>query len=167
LPCCAVLLSPATDLTFSGPSVRYNAEADPMFGADAGDLVPGIYCPGRSCAQPSISPLFGDWGGLPPLYFLAGSTEVLLDDSVRAHDRALQAGTDASIDVWPDLPHVFPVFDWLPEARVAMTAIAAFVNTHAPHGNRHGSRALQPPLQLDEIPASTAVDAATAQHSTL
>ncbi len=35
LPRCAFTLSPATDLTLSGPSVKYNAEADPMFGRGA------------------------------------------------------------------------------------------------------------------------------------
>ena len=51
------------------------------------DVLPGP----RSRTDPLISPLYGNWTGLPPLYFLAGSTEMLLDDSVRAHDRAQQA----------------------------------------------------------------------------
>ncbi len=110
LPACAVLLSPATDISMSGPSIRYNAKADPMFSAGAGDLLPDLYCPGLERTLPLISPLHGDWSGLPPLYFLAGSTEMLLDDSVRAHDRAQQAGTSSRIDVWPDMPHVFPLF---------------------------------------------------------
>ena len=78
--------------------------------------------------MPLISPLHGDWIGLPPLYFLAGSTEMLLDDSVRAHDRAQQAGTSSRIDVWPDMPHVFPLMAAvLPEGRSAFRHIARFV----------------------------------------
>ena len=166
LPTCAVLLSPATDLTLSGPSLRYNAEADPMFGTGAGDLLPGTYCPGADRAHPFISPLFGVWAGLPPLYFLAGSTEMLLDDSVRAHDRAVQAGNAASIDVWPDLPHVFPVFDWLPESRIALRAIASFI-----HRNLQSSERPEPvtvaSTEADAGSATTAVDAVTAQRSAL
>jgi acetyl esterase/lipase len=56
---------------------------------------------------------------------------MLLDDSVRAHDRALQAGTDSRIDVWPDLPHVFPLFEMLPEARRAFAEIVAFIGRRA------------------------------------
>jgi monoterpene epsilon-lactone hydrolase len=130
LPACAVLLSPSTDLTFSGPSMRYNALADPMFSESSMDLLPDIYCPGQDRGNPLLSPLFGDWSRLPPLYFLAGSTEMLLDDSVRANDRALQAGTPARIDVWSQMPHVFPVIRRLPEARVALRAIVAFVEQH-------------------------------------
>jgi acetyl esterase/lipase len=135
LPASAVLLSPSTDASMSGPSWHYNADADPMFSPGAGGLLADIYCPGQALTHPLLSPLFGVWSGLPPLYFLAGSTEMLLDDSVRAHDRALQAGVDARIDVWPDLPHVFPVISWMPEARDALARIAAFVGGRARHAS--------------------------------
>ncbi len=75
--------------------------------------------------------MFGNWSGLPPLFFLAGSTEMLLDDSVRAHDRAQQARTNSRIDVWPDMPHVFPLFSMLPEAKQALGDIVAFIDEHA------------------------------------
>jgi acetyl esterase/lipase len=127
LPACGVLLSPSTDLTLSGPSAQYNEAADPMFSAGASDLLPGIYCPGTDRSHPWLSPLFGDWRGLPALYFLVGSTEMLLDDSVRGCDRARQAGVDARIDVWVALPHVFPLFRFLPESRDALERIAGFI----------------------------------------
>jgi acetyl esterase/lipase len=127
MPDCAALLSPSTDLTASGPSMRYNAEADPMFAPAAIDLLPDQYCPGEDRRNPLLSPLLGNWHGLPPLLFHAGSTEMLLDDSVRAHDRATQAGVPAEIDVYFGLPHVWQMITWLPEARQATRAIADFV----------------------------------------
>ncbi|HET7204763.1 MAG TPA: alpha/beta hydrolase [Steroidobacteraceae bacterium] len=153
LPACAVLLSPATDLTFSGPSIRYNALADPMFSAASMDLLPDIYCPGQDRGNPLLSPLFGDWAGLPPLYFLAGSTEMLLDDSVRAHDRAMQAATPSRIDVWPHMPHVFPVIRMLPESRAALRLIVEFIDHH-----RARPRPLPEPsaAQLDAVGAFAA-----------
>jgi acetyl esterase/lipase len=77
--------------------------------------------------NPLLSPLFGNWNGLPPLLFHAGSTEMLLDDSVRAHDRARQAGVEADIEVWNEMPHVFHAFSWLPEARVGLQAVADYI----------------------------------------
>jgi acetyl esterase/lipase len=130
MPACAVLLSPSTDLTLSGASARYNAEADPMFSSASGDLLPALYCPGQARLHPWLSPLFGQWNGLPALYFIAASTEMLLDDSIRAQDRAVHAGVDARIDVWPEVPHVFPLFSFLPEARQAVAQIVEFVNGH-------------------------------------
>ena len=141
LPNCAVMLSPALDLTVSGPSAKYNADADPMFTPAAFDLLPDIYCPGQDLHNPRLSPLFGNWDGLPPLLFHVGSTEMLLDDSVRAHDRARQAGVDASIDVFYGLPHVFQAFPWLREARAALRAVGEFIVHHAQRAD-HG------PLQV-------------------
>ena len=152
-PDCAVLLSPATDIALGSPSMRYNAKADPMFSAGAIDLLPDMYCPGLERALPLISPLHGDWTGLPPLYFLAGSTEMLLDDSVRAHDRAQQAGTRSRIDVWPDLPHVFPLFAMLPEARQALADIVAFIGEHARHAP---ALPLSPELDATRDPVAVA-----------
>jgi epsilon-lactone hydrolase len=130
LPACAALLSPSTDLTMSGPSIEYNESADPMFANAALTLLPDLYCPGVARSHPWLSPLFGQWQGLPPLLFQAGSTEMLLDDSVRAHDRAIAAGVDARIKVWPELPHVAPLFTLMPEAHRALEQIAAFIVDH-------------------------------------
>ncbi len=140
LPDCAVLLSPSTDLTVSGASARYNAQADPMFSPAAIELLPDVYCPGEDRRNPLLSPLFGNWNGLPPLLFHAGSTEMLLDDSVRAQDRATQAGVHAQIEVWGGLPHVFHVFSWMPESREGVQAVADFILERSVH--RHSGAPL-------------------------
>jgi acetyl esterase/lipase len=128
-----------------------------MFSASATDLLPDLYCPRLARDHAWLSPLFGAWHGLPPLYFLAGSTEILLDDSVRAYDRALQAGVDARIDVWPRMPHVFPLFGMLPEANDAVGRIATFIAEHT-----------SPPQVMLPAPASASamVDSAAVQPRT-
>jgi monoterpene epsilon-lactone hydrolase len=160
MPGCAVLLSPSTDLTLSGPSAKYNAKADPMFSDQAGDLLPPIYCPNEDRTNPLISPLFGNWDGLPPLMFHAGSTEMLLDDSVRAHDRARQAGVQAEIEVWWQMPHVFQVFAWLPEARLAMRRIADYIVQHA-----HPARAELPQVASSPSAVFTTAGASVSANS--
>jgi acetyl esterase/lipase len=150
LPDCAVLLSPATDLTVSGPSQRYNAKADPMFSPAAVDLLPDVYCPGQDRQNPRLSPLFGNWNGLPPLLFHAGSTEMLLDDSVRAYDRAIQAGVEAEIEVWVGLPHVFHVFSLMPESRAGVRAVAEFIGRHGARRRETVAAAAVPAAVLDE-----------------
>jgi acetyl esterase/lipase len=142
MPDCAVLLSPSTDLTVSGPSWSYNAEADPIFSPSAKDLLRPLYCPDEDATNPLLSPLFGNWAGLPPLLFHAGSTEVLLDDSVRAQDRASQAGVKADIEVWRDVPHVFQVFTWLPESKLALRRMADFVAAQATRAVDKGEAAM-------------------------
>ena len=51
----------------------------------------------------------------------------LVDDSRRIVDRLKDAGGQATLDVWPDAPHVWQIFDgWIPEARDALTKAAFF-----------------------------------------
>jgi hypothetical protein len=124
LPAGAVALSPVTDLTFSGDSVRRNDGIDDMFSADLMDALVPAYLPQRElCSHPHVSPLFGDFTGMPPLLLIAGSTELLLDDSVRVALRC----PGAQLLVWHGMPHVFPGFDFLPEAREATQRIGRFV----------------------------------------
>ena len=124
LPAGAVALSPVTDLTFSGESVQRNDGVDDMFSADGMDgLVPVYLADPALRTHPHVSPVFGDFAGLPPLLVIVGSTELLLDDSVRVAQRWPQA----TLLVWDGMPHVFVGFDFLPEAREATQRIGRFV----------------------------------------
>ncbi len=128
-PAGAVLLSPWTDLTGSGESMHVNARRDPMLPAQRVAEAAVLYAPHSDHRHPDVSPLFGDFSGLPPLDIHVGSTEILLDDSRRLASRARAAGVDATLTIWPRMPHVFPIFaDFLPEGRRAIDHIAAFIS---------------------------------------
>jgi epsilon-lactone hydrolase len=131
LPNAAVPVSPATDFTASGESWRTRATADPILtmGADGIRMLANVYLQGRALPEdPLASPLFGDFRGLPPLLFHVGDAEVLLDDSVRAAEKAKKAGVDVTLEVWPEMPHVWHAFaPFLPEATRAIERIGAFV----------------------------------------
>lgn len=123
LPCGAVALSPVTDATFSGDSMQRNDGLDPLFTrAIVGKLAP-LYVPENRANEPYLSPLFGSFEGLPPTLLMVGSSELLLDDSVRyaAHAR------DVTLEVWHDMPHVFPAFPMLAESREAIERISGFI----------------------------------------
>ena len=124
LPAGAVALSPVTDLSFSGESVRRNDGVDDMFSADLLDALVPVYLGKRDlCEHPHVSPLFGDFAGMPPLLLIVGSTELLLDDSVRVAQR----WPGATLLVWDGMPHVFAGFDFLPEAKAATQRIGSFI----------------------------------------
>ena len=56
---------------------------------------------------------------------------MLLDDSTRAAENARAAGVDVTLEVWPDMPHVWHAFaPFLPEASEAIQRIGAFVRKH-------------------------------------
>ncbi|MEJ8859728.1 alpha/beta hydrolase [Variovorax robiniae] len=130
LPACAVLMSPVTDLAGTGPSLHTNEMSDVMFSGSALALVQSAYLNGASAKSPSASPLYGEWEGLPPMLFHASGSEMLLDDSRRAVDRARARGVVAHLKVWPGMPHVFQLFSLLPESRQAIDEVGAFIGEH-------------------------------------
>lgn len=129
LPDAAVALSPATDLTWSSPSIRERAELDPILRPERIETVVHAYLQNQAAVDnPYVSPLFGDLSGLPPLMLQVGDAEILVDDSVRFAEKAEAAGVKVDLDVWPDMPHVFQMFaPYLPAADRALHKIGAFV----------------------------------------
>jgi epsilon-lactone hydrolase len=127
MPACAVLLSPFVDFTLSGASLVTNERRDPMFTLRAAAAMRTLYAPAESFVDPSVSPLFGDFTGFPPMLFQVGSTEMLLDDTLRTAARAHAAGVPVEVEIWEKLPHVFQVVRSLPQAAAAIDGIVRFV----------------------------------------
>jgi acetyl esterase/lipase len=129
MPALAVLLSPVTDFSGGGWSAHFNEKRDVMFTREALGILAGHYLPRVRADDPEVSPLLGDWHGLPPLRFHVSSAEMLLDHSLRAVERAGLQGVDAEAKVWPELPHVFPLFGGLHEAEQCRADIARFITS--------------------------------------
>lgn len=128
LPAGGLLFSPWTDLATAGASIRSNDSADPMFCGAAITRAAKVYLGDAPPTDPYASPVYADLHGLPPLFMMAGSTEVLLDDSQRVADNARAAGVDCEFEVWKKMPHVWPIFaPFIPEANRALEQAAAFV----------------------------------------
>ncbi len=131
LPAAAVPISPWTDLAATGASLVTRANADPMVGREG--LVPMArhYAGSNDPRNPLISPLYADLRGLPPTLIHVGDAEILLDDSTRIADRAKAAGVDVTLEVWPEMIHVWHVFaKILPEGQQAIDRIGEFVIAH-------------------------------------
>ena len=155
LPDCAVLLSPATDIALGSPSMRYNANADPMFSDGLrSTCCPTCTAPDSIAALPLISPLHGDWTGLPPLYFLAGSTrDAARRLGARARSRAAGRHARRASTSGRRCRTCFPLFAMLPEARQALADIVAFIGEHARHAP---ALPLSPELDATRDPVVTA-----------
>lgn len=130
LPACAAALSPLADFNVPSSSFEFNARLDVMFSPHVVPLLRDAYVGAAPLDDPGISPLNGDWAGLPPLLFQASSTELLLCDSVRAAERARMAGVAVRERIWPAMPHVFQLFRFLREARDALDDIAAHLRKY-------------------------------------
>ena len=82
---------------------------------------------GEDPRHPSISPLYADLKGMPPVLLSVGTMEALLDDSLFMAARLQASGCRASLKIWPGGVHVFRDFDF-PMARRALAHEIAFLN---------------------------------------
>jgi epsilon-lactone hydrolase len=127
MPAAAVCLSPWTDLEATGKT-NINGCED-ILDYSKVKLVAQLYTGNKNLRHPLASPIYADLSGLPPLYIQVGSSEVLLDDAVRLHKKALAYGVNSLLEEWKGLFHVWHAYDFiLPEASTAIKKIAAFIN---------------------------------------
>ena len=130
-----VLMSPWADLTSQGDSYAARYHMDPMFGRilplpgnERRTAVGKVYAGGHDLKDPYVSPVFGDYAGLPPMLIHVGEYEMLFDDAVTVYKKAVAAGVSAVLKVWPGMFHAFQLADAiLPEARTSWREIGVFM----------------------------------------
>lgn len=116
-PSAVVAICPSTDSTLSGPSHFYNYGKDIMLGYPIGKLtrhVPNLLLNWLVLlffrvkpSNPAYSPIHGELRNLPPTLIHASDTEILFSDSLRYANKAREAGSDVSLEIWRNQPH-----DW-------------------------------------------------------
>jgi acetyl esterase/lipase len=136
-PDAVVALSPLTDSTYSGPSIRDNMPTDTMLGPLFGVLakipkpvLSWMYFLENRFRQsdPLVSPVFADLSGLPPTLVQVSEAEMLFDDARRYVNKARAAGSPAFLQSWPGLLHVWQIFyPEVPEAHAAWEHIEVFL----------------------------------------
>jgi len=127
-PVAAVLMSPWTDLALTGNSTVDKAAEDPMLTRDMLAANANLYLNQQASTLPQASPLYANLQGLPPLQIHVGTSEILLDDSVRYAERAREAGVAVTMHTWQGMPHVFPsMAGTLKAADEALAIMASFI----------------------------------------
>jgi acetyl esterase/lipase len=137
----AIAIGPAVDGTASSPSMRDNVPTDAMIGHTIGRMTTlpptliylfTLWAARMRPTDPRISPVFGDLSNLPPTLIQVSDAEMLRDDGRRWVNKARSQGTDARLQWWPEMIHVWHGFaDVLPEGEEAFDRIAEFVEEHS------------------------------------
>lgn len=140
LPANAIILSPLGDLSHTGSSRQYNKRVDPVIPVQRLAEMQSMYIGQADAKNRYLSPLLADFDAFPPMLAMVGSTEILLDDAIRAANRAASAQVPFKLEIWEKMPHVFPFFAVLPESEVALERIAKFIRkqTLGPLPSRYG-----------------------------
>jgi acetyl esterase/lipase len=128
LPAAVVTFSPWTDMAATGASLEENSARCAMFAGETIRRAARFYAGDTDPCAPSLSPLYGDFHGFPPLLVHASCDETLRDDAVRVADRARSHGVSVTCRLWAGVPHVWQFFSGvLPEAAESLRETAAFI----------------------------------------
>jgi salicylate hydroxylase len=126
LPAGIIALSPFADGTLQSESIDRYAGQDPIIDRDILTYMVTNYFQSHSAVDPLVSPLYGDFSGLPPFLIQAGRTEVLVDDAVRLAAAAKEKGVDVTLELYDERLHIFSQFPFLPNAAKALASVQAF-----------------------------------------
>jgi acetyl esterase/lipase len=129
LPAAGIAISPCTDFTLASESLQ--SVHDPIISAKTMPVFRDHYLGKTDPRDPLVSPVFGNYRGLPPLLIQIGEHEMLRDDGIRAAKKARADGISVKLEVWPGMFHVFQSHE-LPEARDAITHLADFISRTVP-----------------------------------
>jgi epsilon-lactone hydrolase len=136
-PAAAFVMSPYADLTLAGATMQTKREVDVLMSRENLQSRIPDYTAGQDAALGLISPIFADLSGLPPLLIQAGSHEVLLDDAVRLARQAAIADVEVTLDITPQVPHVFQTFyPILDEGAAALDRAGQFLSAHLSSAER-------------------------------
>jgi acetyl esterase/lipase len=121
-------MSAFADLSLASESIRSQAKTELYMHPDCLPKFVELYVTPDKVTNPLVSPVFGDYTGIPPLLIQVGEYEVIRDDSVRAATKARADGVAVKLEVWPGQVHVFQIRG-LPESREAVEHIADFMRS--------------------------------------
>ena len=107
LPAAIATGSPWSDMTRTGDSYRTNEWLDNVLVRYDGYLsrAARLYANGHDLREPGLSPIYGDFQGLPPAILSTGTRDLFLSNTVRTHRKLREAGTDAELHVYEGMSH--------------------------------------------------------------
>ncbi len=126
--------TPWSDMTETGDSYKTNEWLDNILVSyGSGYLVHAalLYANGHDLKDPQLSPIYGDFHGLPPAILTTGTRDLFLSNTVRTHRKLRQAGVEAQLQVFEGMSHAnYTIDPFTSEGREAFEEIARFFDTH-------------------------------------
>lgn len=131
LPAAAFCLSPWVDLALKGETMETKESIDPFVTKEGLEMAVSYYLKNEDILNPLASPLYANLEGLPPLFIQVGTSELLLDDSIRLAQQAQNFGIEVQLKIWKDMIHVFSLLgNTIPEVQAANKEIIEFINLY-------------------------------------
>lgn len=115
------VMAPWLDLTMANPEMDALEPHDPWLARAALHHVARVWADGTPLTDPTISPLFGSFDGLPPVDIWIGTRDITLPDTRLLRDAIAEHG-EVSYHEEPGAIHVYPLLP-VPEGRRARATL--------------------------------------------
>jgi acetyl esterase/lipase len=125
LPAASAPLSPGADMTGSGYLFKTVGLQDPILPVNGGYFE--AYLGDADPKDPLVSPVFGDYTGMTPIFLLASTAEIIGSDAIRVAASARSQGVDVTLLVSDGMWHV-PIANGtgIPELQLAYDKMIKF-----------------------------------------
>lgn len=126
-----ILLSPWVDITMSNPSITAKlSRGDKIL-----DLHSLIDCGSEWAGESNpkdylLSPIYGDFIGLPRITSFVGTSEIFFPDCQRLHKKLSEEKVENTLRKYNKMQHVFPALP-IPEAEESIREIVNIIGNHA------------------------------------
>ncbi|MBO0705105.1 MAG: alpha/beta hydrolase [Candidatus Dormibacteraeota bacterium] len=129
LPAAIMPLSPWYDMEMLGETLESRQDKDLLVQREILQSMATTFLgEAGSARDPLANPLYADPTGLPPMLIQVGDHETLLDDAQRFAARAREKGVDVTVEVYPEMQHVFQFLAGrAPEGDQAVKRLAEWV----------------------------------------
>ena len=131
LPSVSAALSPSADMSFGGDSFTLVGAKDPILPVQGAIDSLSSYRGEADPKDPLVSPVFGDWTDVTPLFLFAGTREIVSSDAMRIAARARRDGCKVALHVSDGMWHV-SIADGsgVPEEQFAFDQMIVFLKKH-------------------------------------
>ena len=132
MPAAIVSFSPASDQYTDLPSHKGNISTDYMLkDAVSKGLARVLFDHEPSeeeLKDPYLSPYYGDYEGVAPIFLSASDTETLYDDALTLYEKLREAGHKVKMSVGHKLVHAYAILPFMPEARKCIKEALDFID---------------------------------------
>lgn len=144
MPKGGAFFSPWLDMLCMGESYLYNYDRDAMFGnKKIGTheerrkrlIESEIFSYAKALTEeerssPYVSPVYGDYRGMPPTFFAVGEDELLRSDTETVVAKLKAQNTATECETGSGMFHIYALFPVLPESRKAFQALKSFAEKY-------------------------------------
>jgi acetyl esterase/lipase len=127
MPAGVAAMSPWADLSLSGWSLLQNQKSDPVMNWEVLFQCARHYLRKSNPTDAYASPAYANLRDFPPVMVHAGANEILRDDASKLGDRAADAATPVSVEIYDGMGHLFQLDARANEARVSLSRLGQFI----------------------------------------